>query len=161
MAGTHSHSKTRPARGASKRFTVASWAAVIVWACFIFFMSAHTGGQLDSGFFGSVKAWMKDAINAIIGYHDDPVSPFSHFCEYAVFGVLLANALRCHMPLGRACLLAIAIASCYGVTDEFHQLFVPGRMCDPADWAVDTCGASLGALIGFLAWHRHPRADRA
>jgi VanZ family protein len=139
---------------ASKRSIVISWALVGVWAAFIFFMSAHTGGDLDTGSFGQIKLAMKDAINAVIGYHDDPVSPCCHFCEYAVFGALLANALRNHMPLGRACLIAIACASAYGVTDEFHQLFVPGRMCDPLDWATDTCGASLGSLIAFLVLRR-------
>lgn len=150
----------RTGKHLSARLVLVSWLLVVVWACFIFFMSAHTGGQLDSGFFGMVKAWMKDALNAVIGYHDDPVSPFSHFCEYVVFGCLLVNALRCHMPLGRACLLAIAIASCYGATDEFHQLFVPGRMCDPVDWVVDTCGASLGSLIGFLVLRRRTQSHR-
>lgn len=118
---------------ASRRFTIISWVLVGVWAAFIFFMSAHTGNDLDTGSFAQIKQMMKDAINAVIGYHDDPVSPFCHFCEYTVLGILLANALRCHMPLGRACLIAIACASAYGVTDEFHQLFVPGRMCDPVD----------------------------
>lgn len=42
---------------------------------------------------------------------------------------------------------AVAAASLYGVTDEIHQLFVPGRFCDPADWLVDTLGALTGALI--------------
>ena len=87
------------------------------------------------------------------------LSSIAHFCEYTVFGALLANALRCHMPLGRACVLAIVCGSLYGVTDEFHQLFVPGRMCDPLDWLVDTAGSGLGSGLAWLALgHRAPRA---
>lgn len=41
--------------------------------------------------------------------------------------------------------LAVAIASLYGITDEIHQIFVPGRFCDPLDWMTDTAGALLGA----------------
>ncbi|MCQ5071798.1 VanZ family protein [Adlercreutzia sp. DFI.6.23] len=37
------------------------------------------------------------------------------------------------------------------MTDEFHQSFVPGRMCDPADWLTDTRGAALGAGTAVLA----------
>ena len=51
-------------------------------------------------------------------------------------------------------LLAIVVASAYGVTDEFHQLFVPGRACDPVDWMVDTAGAALGALLAHVALRR-------
>ena len=53
------------------------------------------------------------------------------------------------MPLRRACLIAIACASLYGVSDEVHQLFVPERMCDPVDWMVDTAGSALGSGITY------------
>lgn len=136
---------------------MASWVLVALCACFIFFMSAHTSTDLSEGFFEQMKLFLENAINSVIGYHEDPVSPFCHFCEYALFGLLLANALRCHMPLGRACLVAVACASAYGITDEFHQLFVPGRTADPADWATDTCGAALGSLVFFAIMRTHRR----
>lgn len=41
--------------------------------------------------------------------------------------------------------VTVVFASLYGVTDEVHQIFVPGRFCDPLDWLVDTAGALLGA----------------
>ncbi|MFR1640703.1 MAG: VanZ family protein [Eggerthellaceae bacterium] len=85
---------------------------------------------------------------SLFGPGVDLLSPAAHFGEYALLGFLLANALRQHMPLKRACLAAIACASLFGASDEFHQYFVPERMCDPLDWLVDTCGAS-------------PRADSA
>lgn len=137
-------------QGIDKRFAIVSWVLVALWACFIFSMSAHTSTDLSEGFFEQVKEFLKGAINSVIGYHEDPVSPFCHFCEYALFGLLLANALHCHMSWGKACLIAVACASAYGVTDEIHQLFVPGRMCDPADWATDTCGAALGAFVYYV-----------
>ena len=42
--------------------------------------------------------------------------------------------------------IAILLASLYGASDEFHQLFVPGRNSDPLDWMVDSLGAIAGAL---------------
>ncbi len=133
-----------------KRRAVVSWVLVVLWACFIFFMSAHTGNQMDTGILGQLKQFLANVLNAAFGYHDDPVSPLGHFLEYTVFGVLLANALRHHMSPSRACLIAIACASAYGITDEFHQLFVPERACDPADWLTDTCGAALGAALVYV-----------
>ena len=43
------------------------------------------------------------------------------------------------------------VASLYGMTDEFHQYFVPDRACDPLDWLIDTCGATLGAFLARAA----------
>lgn len=42
------------------------------------------------------------------------------------------------------------VASLYGISDEYHQLFVPGRMGDVGDFIADTCGA----MIGAWAWWR-------
>ena len=41
------------------------------------------------------------------------------------------------------------IATVYGITDEWHQSFVPGRMADARDLLADGVGAALG--LG-LAW---------
>ena len=138
-----------PCAGATQVAT--SWALVAVWAAFIFFMSSNTGTGLNSGegFVSQVFCALRDAQAALLGPDVDVVSSLAHFCEYTSFGALLANALRHHMPLRKAVVVALACGSAYGVTDEFHQLFVPGRMCDPADWAVDTAGTLLGAF--FLA----------
>ena len=75
------------------------------------------------------------------------------FGEYSVFGALLANSLSDGRPTLRLALFAIVIASLYGVTDEFHQHFTPGRVPDAADWALDTIGATVGALA-LVAWKR-------
>ena len=52
------------------------------------------------------------------------------------------------------CSSAIALATLYGVTDEFHQSFVPNRMTDPKDLLVDFLGATAGALAAmrFTDW---------
>ena len=116
----------------------------------IFWMSAKDGITLDenSGIVSILKAWLASVAQDAFGHPVD-VSPVGHFVEYLIFGGLLANALRWHMPLHRAVLLAIALASVYGVTDEIHQLFVPMRSCDPLDWAVDTVAGAAGALIAY------------
>ena len=139
--------------------TAVRWALVAAWACLIVFMSSNTGSNLsgDLGFFSELYRSMKDVQQSLLGPGVDLLSPAAHFCEYAVLGFLLANALRLHMPLTRACLAAIACASLFGVTDEIHQYFVPERMCDPLDWLVDTLGASLGALVARISLSRGER----
>ena len=143
--------KTQNSETGSSSFlssTAFSWILVAAWACVIFFMSAHTGNDLDQGtdFVAHVKQWLNGIQAALLGPGVDVVSSLAHFCEYAVFGALLQNALGKKTDARRAAAFAVLCASAYGITDEFHQLFVPGRACDPIDWIVDTAGATLGVL---------------
>jgi VanZ family protein len=78
-----------------------------------------------------------------------------HFSEYLVLAVLVALTLsKQNRALWKAALLAVAIASLYGASDEFHQWFVDGRCTDVFDWLTDTAGAGVGAVILVLAVHK-------
>ncbi len=73
-----------------------------------------------------------------------------HFIGYAILGVLLLRGLAGATWRGvtsRAGWCAVALASAYGVTDEVHQLFVPGRSATIEDWVADTLGAVVGVMI--------------
>ena len=47
----------------------------------------------------------------------------------------------------KAVLLAIVVAGACGVSDEWHQAFVPLRSSDVLDWVADTVGSILGAGV--------------
>jgi VanZ family protein len=82
-----------------------------------------------------------------------------HAIAYAALAALLVPGLRgAGLPARRALLAAIALASLYGVSDEIHQAFVPGRTADVLDWAADTAGAAVGAVVAGAALAlRRPR----
>lgn len=158
------------AQGSQRWKAVLAWALVAAWAVVIFVMSAHTGDDLSQGddLIARVKQWLEAVSAQLFGPDVDAVSSLAHFCEFTVLGALLANALGRHieprerwlMVLG----LAVAAGSAYAITDEVHQIFVPGRVCDVLDWLVDTAGTALGAGIWLLigrkrAQHRFPSAD--
>lgn len=46
--------------------------------------------------------------------------------------------------------LAFALAVLYGVVDELHQAFVPGRVASEADLALDAAGALIGVALALL-----------
>jgi VanZ family protein len=77
-----------------------------------------------------------------------------HSIGYGLLGGLILRALAggrvrgVTWPYGIA---AIALATLYGVTDEFHQLFVPGRSADRYDVLADCIGATLGTALGWVA----------
>jgi VanZ family protein len=113
---------TTPAR----RITL--WAIVIAWATAIFLVSSVPGSELP-------------------GFLPPEIG---HLGEYFIFGGLLYLALRVDLTAGRALVLAVLIASAYGVTDEFHQRFVVMRTPDVYDWVLDTVAALAGAWLALV-----------
>jgi hypothetical protein len=112
-----------------------TWLPPALWALVIFLASAMPGSAVPGG-----------------------LSVPGHLGEYAVFGALLFLASRRSRTLERAMWTALAVASAYGITDELHQAFVPGRTADPLDWSLDTLGAALGiALVVLLVERRTAR----
>lgn len=154
-----------------------SWTAVAITLAFIFCMSAKTGNDLDnhSGIISIVKNFLVAGATALFGREVD-VSPVGHFTEYLLLGGAFANALRftpwtifernatAH-PAGMlgdfpSPLVALILSSLYGISDEFHQIFTPGRSCDPMDWLVDTCAAAIGAAIVWTLLKKHSSRPR-
>lgn len=73
-----------------------------------------------------------------------------HLVEYAILGLLLARAIKKTFKfedVRKLCSLVLVIAFIYGLSDEFHQAFVPGRTVSLFDALSDAVGALLGALI--------------
>ena len=74
-----------------------------------------------------------------------------HSIEYLILSILLVRAFL-HYNTSHPYAFSIIIASFYGITDEIHQLFVPGRFFAVSDMAADAFGASL-ILLYFLIMH--------
>lgn len=95
---------------------------------------------------GSVVSWLYELLQ--IDLPDGTVRTIAHGCEFAALGFLMLNALR-SFKQGFNPVLSILIAFAYAVTDEIHQLFVPGRAFQLSDLAVDMAGIIIGT-IAFL-----------
>jgi VanZ family protein len=76
-----------------------------------------------------------------------------HTAAYAGLAALTARAAGGGLRdvSGRAVLVAILISSLYGVSDEYHQVFVPGRTFDVLDMLADAIGSVAGASAVW-AW---------
>ena len=147
-------------RRATGFYIFISWTALFLWAAFIYYMSSHTSSELAQGIFAHIRHYIEQFVWTYYGYVEDPVSPICHFGEYLILGALLGNALHCHMPFIPATLLAIAISSGYGYTDEIHQLSVAGRMFDLEDWKIDTAAAAIGSCLMTVFYLIGSRRER-
>ena len=117
--------------------TLAEWLPAVAWAAVIFGFSTLHGSQVPGKY-----------------------ATEGHLIEYAVFGACLVFPLR-RRRLVVMVLCAVLLASAYGITDELHQRFVPGRTPDVVDWATDTAGAAVGAGLAALLVARRRRKDAA
>ncbi len=77
-----------------------------------------------------------------------------HAVEYMILGALLAwwGIQKRNATFSRALWQATFIGSLYGLSDEFHQYFVPNRVADPRDWVADTFGVVTGAMLLLCIW---------
>ena len=101
---------------------VRTWLPVVVWAAVIFAFSAVP--DLGTG----------------LGGWDLVLRKLAHAAEYAILGALLVRAT------GRPG-LALGLGVLYSVSDEIHQVFVPGRHGAPLDVAIDAVGVAVGIAL--------------
>ena len=76
----------------------------------------------------------------------------AHFLEYGMLGMPWARAARASWPDWTFLLLLVSttfFTGLYGVTDEWHQFYVPGRSSDWHDALADVCGGTFGGT-GYL-----------
>ncbi len=95
------------------------------------------------------------------------LGPIAHIVEFAVLAALLYRLLASYPGLSGRYVLggAFALTVLYGLTDELHQYFVPGRNISGVDLGLDTLGALLGLLlvdgiVRIYAMSRTPRPDK-
>jgi VanZ family protein len=80
-----------------------------------------------------------------------------HFLEYTVLGWLCAAASSRTWPSAsawRTAAFAVFISALWGLSDEIHQAFVPGRSSEVADVIADLFGSMAGAGASLLLSNR-------
>jgi VanZ family protein len=84
----------------------------------------------------------------------------AHGLAYAVLAAAVLYTLpkKCLLSKpGRTGVLVVFFCMLYGVTDEYHQSFIPGRVASIGDLIADTVGA---AVLVFV-WLRYYRPGNA
>jgi VanZ family protein len=118
---------------------IRAWVPAAAWAAFLFVLSS---------------------LPALPGPSRLPFGDkLGHFVLYGVFGLLLAwGRARSGRPVAHALLLLTG--ALYGVSDEWHQLYVPGRVPDAVDWLADVAGLVTGYAAGTTFLNRAHETDR-
>lgn len=76
------------------------------------------------------------------------VRKLAHFSIYTLGGILIYNFINTYdIKNKRKMIYSFIIGGVYSITDELHQLFIPGRSGEIRDVCIDLCGVILGILI--------------
>jgi VanZ family protein len=79
----------------------------------------------------------------------------AHAFEYIVLAILLCNVFFINKTKGKGVIIYVLfICLFYAVTDEFHQLFVPGRASLMSDVLIDFVGALIGTGLYYLMYYK-------
>jgi VanZ family protein len=102
-----------------------------LWAGLIFYLSHQPGTMMPTLF------PMQDKL--------------MHFTAYAILGFLGMGSVRAttHGYRPEQAWLICLLVGLYGISDEFHQYFIPGRMADGLDVAADIAGGLLGTWLRY------------
>lgn len=138
-------------------------AAAVLWMIVIFSFSAKVsedseemsrsvGMLIGKAVIKEYKEWPGKRQAAFAAKIDYPVRKAAHASEYAILGILLTGAiLDIRKPWKRQLPAYFLIGAVYAASDEFHQLFVPGRSGQIRDVMIDSAGVAAGIILACLA----------
>lgn len=84
------------------------------------------------------------------GVEGPEIEGIDKVAHFFLFGLLASLVVRNGFLPGYGW-LAVVCVSAFGITDEWHQNFTPGRSVEVADWIADTLGA-LVAVTLYARW---------
>ncbi|MCK9443955.1 MAG: VanZ family protein [Tissierellaceae bacterium] len=136
---------------------IVSWAIVILWMILIFGFS-HQPREDSNKLSTNITEVIVEIIENKTSNRDINIRSFNHmlrknahFFLYLVLGILVTNALRNSQLRGyKLICLALLICILYAISDEIHQLFVPGRGGQVGDVFIDGTGSVIGITLAFF-----------
>ena len=128
---------------------------LLVWLFVIFYLSSQNGAVSGSNSGGIIKYFLSlfhfsnadDIFNAI----HNPLRECMHAVEYFILGLLSYNYFRLY-KFKSAAPFCIVFCILYAISDEIHQIFVPGRTFEYFDLYLDIFGSIIGIFLMQLAF---------
>jgi VanZ family protein len=134
------------------------WLPVLIWMAVVFSASADRQSYAHSStLFEPLLRWLfPNMPGATIGELHHVFRKICHLAEYAVLAWLVWRAIRKPVkndprPWNWAeAGIVLVVVFAYAASDEFHQMFVPGRTPLFTDVLIDTSGGAAGLLLLWL-----------
>ena len=120
---------------------------VIIWMTLIFTMSSFNSNDSSNQ-----SSFIVTIISNIININNLEIlsiiiRKLAHFTEYLILGILMHNLTNIY---NKNMHISMIICILYAISDEIHQLFVPGRSFQIIDIGIDCFGSIIGIYIFYL-----------
>ena len=121
---------------------------ILLWMYIVFGFSGQNGEE-SSGISFKISMLLTKNNEELARTIEPYVRKIAHFSEYAVGGILIFLLLMTFQKISPKIrnILSIVITIMYAITDEIHQLFIPGREGKIIDVYIDTLGIITGILF--------------
>ena len=130
---------------------------IILWMILVFYLSnqiADDSAELSGGLTKKVlqilhildgKTLEQQAIIETI------VRKLAHFCLYTLGGILILLHINLYKITDKKkVLISWIIGTIYAISDEIHQLFIPGRSGEIRDVCIDSLGVITGITLVLI-----------
>ena len=130
---------------------------LVLWMGFIFSMSSENAEKSSNTSGQTIRV----VLSAVPGFEEQPeevkvniieklqfiVRKSAHFIGYMILGILASGLILQYENINKKYPLAFLICVIYAISDEIHQLFVPGRAGQVRDVLIDSAGSFLGIIL--------------
>ena len=136
---------------------------VILWCVTVFTLSAEIADNSSNTSGNTIKFMIKlinrnisnDELQVVVNFLQPVVRKTAHFTLFAVGGILIYNMLDLFISHNKPISIKVVgiswlTGTCYAITDEVHQLFVPGRSCELRDMLIDSTGVLVGIVLFMI-----------
>jgi VanZ family protein len=134
-----------------------SWTAVLLWLVLIFYLSSQPAVESD-GLSKKVTKVIIENVGKVVPLDGQTsttvdlveqfnhlVRKYAHFTLYFVLGMFMMNGFRQSGVVGlKGFLFSLLFCILYAISDEVHQIFVPGRGAQVTDVMIDSAGSFIG-----------------
>lgn len=130
---------------------------ILIWMCIVFKFSSQPSTE-SSQLSGKITKAILNFFNVLEGKTIEQqsqietiVRKLAHYFIYTIGGILIflhMDSYKIH--INKKVLFSQIIGTSYAATDEFHQLFVPGRSGELRDVCLDSLGVITGIIITLI-----------
>lgn len=116
------------------KLRIVYWLILVVWLGVIYLLSAFPSLQIEE-----------------IGLWDLVFRKLAHMTEFFILALIFSKVIGFSIKKNyKILIVTIAFGILYAISDEVHQLFVPGRVGSVIDIMIDGLGVLLGAAVFFI-----------
>ena len=140
---------------------------VIIWMVIIFNFSSQNGPKSTKT--SDVVTSMVVNVTTSVTNKDIPreevkqriedstfiVRKMAHFTEYLILGILVLQLLSDYTKINkRVLIISFLICYFYAISDEIHQIFIPGRTAKVLDIFIDGTGSLVGIILYSIYFNK-------